>query len=821
MSSQPVFSLSPAPVLQFFDNDGNELSGGKLFIYLNNTATKALTYVDALGFTPNANPIILDARGEASIFLPPGQLYTYVLSPSTDTDPPTNPFYTQNNVGASSAVATVNFSVDTGTANNYVTTINGVANLFPGLAITLQIANTNTGPSTLNINSIGPQPIILQNGSTLGGGELQAGGDYILQYTTNGWQILQTIPYPVSAGETANGIVVINVNQPWGCVERYGNNVTPGMTDMTAAWQSAVKLGIATGIEVTYGSSGQHLLTAPINCTYGNNALGQFGIRIRNLGAITQDGAIGGPTFSIIARHNGVCVFDFTGNKAVFLEGLDITTDLTTFPGIGFLTARNQFGNGNSLQFTAIKCKLFGKFLLAPYYNYGSEGDCLLNCIWYNFATTSNTKTRVYTSTNIFNVASAFTQDQFGYPVSVASGTVSCIIHHVYSNFDYNGAGSSVGVSDCVYLDAVQSYMSFGGWANCSGKPACPTNTNPVTGGGVVQAYAVSGIMTVSLVSGTFTGALAAGMQVNGGGVPPGTQIAPFGTGGTTGTGGVGTYTVLVQNGSNTWASSGSPVAISAAYPGRALFFVDMTNGASDYCVIHGFTGEVSAPLQNYGILFYNPNPVANNIVNWDVQGCKLPAAGYAITCSGANAPLAVLNSCNFGNIGQQIGYGSFWPGTLLESHLDGTPACAWNINIATDSAISGDLLSYVSINSVNGGSLDHTGPQPTFTGGIVSGFNGWTFTGSPPTLDGKYNWIANEMDFSLRIIPGANVTTAPNATFTAPAAATDTFACEVIDATSGTLLSMALWTGSTITIPNAITTTGDTLIIKGRAAIS
>jgi hypothetical protein len=53
----------------FTDNDGNPLAGGKLYTYEAGTTTPKATYTAADGLTPNANPIILDASGRATLFL--------------------------------------------------------------------------------------------------------------------------------------------------------------------------------------------------------------------------------------------------------------------------------------------------------------------------------------------------------------------------------------------------------------------------------------------------------------------------------------------------------------------------------------------------------------------------------------------------------------------------------------------------------------------------------------------------------------------------------------------------------------------------------
>lgn len=61
------------------DDNGRPLSGGRLFTYQNGTTTPAVTYKDAAGTTPNTNPIILDARGEAVVHLQDAQVYRFVL----------------------------------------------------------------------------------------------------------------------------------------------------------------------------------------------------------------------------------------------------------------------------------------------------------------------------------------------------------------------------------------------------------------------------------------------------------------------------------------------------------------------------------------------------------------------------------------------------------------------------------------------------------------------------------------------------------------------------------------------------------------------
>ena len=61
--------LTPQPKTQFVSAAGVPLSGGKVYTYAAGTTTPQATYTDSTGATPNPNPVILDSRGEASIWL--------------------------------------------------------------------------------------------------------------------------------------------------------------------------------------------------------------------------------------------------------------------------------------------------------------------------------------------------------------------------------------------------------------------------------------------------------------------------------------------------------------------------------------------------------------------------------------------------------------------------------------------------------------------------------------------------------------------------------------------------------------------------------
>lgn len=76
--------LAPVIRQRYFDSNGNPLAGGKLYTYQAGTSTPQATYTDEAGGAPNTNPVILDASGEASVWLDPELSYKFVLKDSSD-----------------------------------------------------------------------------------------------------------------------------------------------------------------------------------------------------------------------------------------------------------------------------------------------------------------------------------------------------------------------------------------------------------------------------------------------------------------------------------------------------------------------------------------------------------------------------------------------------------------------------------------------------------------------------------------------------------------------------------------------------------------
>jgi len=111
--------ISPVPRLQFFDDNGDPLVGGKLYTYAAGTETPLATYTDAGGGTPHTNPIILDSRGEVSLWLG-NSLYDFVLHTTDDV-----PVYTEENIGVGVA-NDIYFSITNGPSGTVQSALEGL-----------------------------------------------------------------------------------------------------------------------------------------------------------------------------------------------------------------------------------------------------------------------------------------------------------------------------------------------------------------------------------------------------------------------------------------------------------------------------------------------------------------------------------------------------------------------------------------------------------------------------------------------------------------------------------------------------------------------
>lgn len=102
-------SLLPPVKAQFLNANGTPMVGGKVCTYIAGTTTPQQTFTDSTLTVPNSNPIILDSRGEANIWLSSTNPYKIVLrqpggvnSPFVTACSDTSQVYSVDNVSSAS-----------------------------------------------------------------------------------------------------------------------------------------------------------------------------------------------------------------------------------------------------------------------------------------------------------------------------------------------------------------------------------------------------------------------------------------------------------------------------------------------------------------------------------------------------------------------------------------------------------------------------------------------------------------------------------------------------------------------------------------------
>jgi hypothetical protein len=138
--------LSPSPKAQFFGADGAPLVGGKVFTYAAGTTNPLPTYTSGDALTPNSNPIILNARGEADIWYSPGAAYKVVLKDAADAV-----IWTVDNIVTIGSLAfqnANNVALTGGTIGSGVTFNGNTTGTASNVTGTVAVANGGTGATT-------------------------------------------------------------------------------------------------------------------------------------------------------------------------------------------------------------------------------------------------------------------------------------------------------------------------------------------------------------------------------------------------------------------------------------------------------------------------------------------------------------------------------------------------------------------------------------------------------------------------------------------------------------------------------------------------
>ena len=242
----------PEIKIKEWDANGNPASGYKLYAYATGASTTPQdTYIESTGTTPNANPVILDSRGEAIIYLDVTKIYRFVLKTDTDTT-----VWTRDGVEASlsysnifqyasTIVATVTaLKALTGMANNAVASTTGYTTASDGghgvYRYNSASAATDNGCTVIAPNSGSGRWLLLHDGEI----DVRQAGCYCDGSTDDSTQ----------AGVAFNLGIKVSINS--GTLVIDDINVTTAGAHITLASGATIKLktpgGAVTDVGITF-----------------------------------------------------------------------------------------------------------------------------------------------------------------------------------------------------------------------------------------------------------------------------------------------------------------------------------------------------------------------------------------------------------------------------------------------------------------------------------------------------------------------------------------------------------------------------------------
>ncbi len=127
---------------------------------------------------------------------------------------------------------------DTGAANAYVATLSPALTAYvAGMRCIIKVANTNTGASTININSLGTKNIKTLNGADPSAGMLYAGMEADLFYDGTNFQLMNSFDAVAIQNSSWNATATDS-----GSANAYAASMTPAVTAYAAGQSFTVKI---------------------------------------------------------------------------------------------------------------------------------------------------------------------------------------------------------------------------------------------------------------------------------------------------------------------------------------------------------------------------------------------------------------------------------------------------------------------------------------------------------------------------------------------------------------------------------------------------
>ena len=243
-------TLTPSPLMQFFTANGAPLVGGLLYTYAAGTTTPQSTYTTSAGTTANTNPVVMNSRGEAAVWLD-SALYYMELKDSTGAL-----IWTADNVGSLSAGVT-NYMTVTGANTLLGTYTQPLSAYVAGLTLSFVAAATNSGAATLNINNLGVKDLTKDGATALAAADIKSGDVTLVVYDGTRFQLIN----PMLALPGTSGNVLTSNGTSWtSSASSIVSSFSAGSTGFTPSTATTGAVTLAGTLIAANGGTG---LTSP------------------------------------------------------------------------------------------------------------------------------------------------------------------------------------------------------------------------------------------------------------------------------------------------------------------------------------------------------------------------------------------------------------------------------------------------------------------------------------------------------------------------------------------------------------------------------
>lgn len=292
------------------DSSGDPLIGGKVYTYACGTTTDKTTWQDGAKASSHTNPIILDGEGKKLVFA--DGCYKFRIDNASDVTQ-----YTLDNLrfGLYNGAATY-AGATTGAANAYVATLSpSLLALVNGARITFEANHTNTGASTLNVNSLGAIDLNRSDDTALTSGEIISGNTYTAVYesSTNAW-LLQSPQTAVLVASTytptLTGVANVAASTAFACQYLRVNSVVNVScridVDPTAAAPTVTQLGVSLPFASSFSGANTEQLAG--TCATNSGTTNQSAAMIADA---TNDRAEINWQTATTANHSLHCIFTY------------------------------------------------------------------------------------------------------------------------------------------------------------------------------------------------------------------------------------------------------------------------------------------------------------------------------------------------------------------------------------------------------------------------------------------------------------------------------------------------------------------------------